>query len=93
MRLEGAIGHTPVTGRGGLVLAEVNAGTGPHMVNVAETCIGTKALGPGIRTVVWVQGCPLRCHGCIAPDWIPQRQARLVDPDELAAELLADQSV
>jgi anaerobic ribonucleoside-triphosphate reductase activating protein len=75
------------------VLAEVKAGTGPHVVNVAETCIGTKALGPGIRSVIWVQGCPLHCHGCIAPDWIPQRQARLVHPEELAAELLSDENV
>lgn len=63
------------------------------MINVAETCVGTKALGPGIRSVVWVQGCPLHCHGCIAPDWIPQREARLAHPDELAAELLADNHV
>jgi anaerobic ribonucleoside-triphosphate reductase activating protein len=75
------------------VLAEVEAGIGPHAVNVAETCVGTRALGPGIRSVVWVQGCPLHCRGCIAPDWIPHRQARLVLPEELAAELLAEPSV
>ena len=65
----------------------------PATVNVAETCIGTTALGPGIRSVVWVQGCPLHCPGCVAPDWIPQRTARLVDPADLAAELLADPAV
>jgi len=63
------------------------------VVNVAETCVGTKALGPGIRSVVWVQGCPLHCPGCIAPGWIPRRTARLVAPEELAAELLADPAV
>jgi anaerobic ribonucleoside-triphosphate reductase activating protein len=63
------------------------------VVNVAETCVGTKALGPGIRSVVWVQGCRLHCPGCIAPDWIPRRDARLVAPEELAAELLADPAV
>ena len=75
------------------MLAEAQAGIGPHVVNVAETCVGTRALGPGIRSVVWVQGCPLHCRGCIAPDWIPQRQARLVRPDQLAAELLAEPDV
>src|ERR1039457_1910144 len=85
--------RTPGRVGGGYVLAEAKAGTGPYMVNVAETCVGTKALGPGVRSVVWVQGCPLHCHGCIAPDWIPQRQARLVHPDDLAAELLADENV
>ncbi|GAA2141719.1 4Fe-4S single cluster domain-containing protein [Actinomadura napierensis] len=63
------------------------------MINVAETCVGTRALGPGLRSVVWVQGCPFRCRGCIAPDWIPFREARAVAPDELAGELLADPDV
>jgi anaerobic ribonucleoside-triphosphate reductase activating protein len=62
-------------------------------VNVAETCVGTKALGPGLRSVVWVQGCLLHCRECIAPDWIPRRQARLIGPAELAAELLSDSAV
>src|SRR4051812_23018477 len=25
-------------------------------------------LGPGNRAVIWVQGCPLACPGCIVPD-------------------------
>jgi len=62
-------------------------------VRVAETCIGTRSLGPGLRSAVWVQGCPFRCAGCLAPDWIPQRPARNVRPGELAAELLADSGV
>lgn len=64
-----------------------------NRVNVAEICVGTKALGPGIRSVVWVQGCLLHCSGCIAPEWIPRRQARLVAPSDLAAELLSDDAV
>jgi anaerobic ribonucleoside-triphosphate reductase activating protein len=63
-------------------------------VQVAASCVGTRALGPGLRSAVWVQGCPFRCAGCIAPDWIPQRPpAREVHPDDLAAELLADPDV
>jgi len=62
-------------------------------VNVAETCTNTRALGPGLRAVVWVQGCPFRCAGCIAPDWIPLRDARWVAAADLAAELLADPGV
>lgn len=62
-------------------------------VRVAETCVGTRALGPGLRSVAWVQGCPFRCAGCIAPDWIPDDPARAVRPDDLAAELLADPGV
>jgi anaerobic ribonucleoside-triphosphate reductase activating protein len=63
------------------------------MLNVAETCGSTRALGPGRRAVVWVQGCPFRCRGCLAPDWIPDRPARLVDVADLAGELLADPEV
>jgi anaerobic ribonucleoside-triphosphate reductase activating protein len=63
------------------------------MINVAATCASTRALGPGLRAVVWVQGCPFRCPGCIAPDWIPERPARLAAPADLAGELLADPDV
>lgn len=61
----------------------------PETVQVAEVCVGTRALGPGLRSVAWVQGCPFRCRGCIAPDWIPPQAGRPVHPAELAAELLA----
>jgi anaerobic ribonucleoside-triphosphate reductase activating protein len=62
-------------------------------LNIAKTCVGTRALGPGVRSVVWVQGCPFRCQGCIAPEWIPFERAREADPAELASELLADPDV
>jgi len=29
-----------------------------------------EVLGPGVRAVIWVQGCPLRCSGCIAPEML-----------------------
>jgi anaerobic ribonucleoside-triphosphate reductase activating protein len=63
------------------------------MLNIAETCGATRALGPGLRAVAWVQGCPFRCRGCVAPDWIPDRPARAMTPEELAAELLANPDV
>lgn len=62
-------------------------------LNIAATCPATRALGPGIRAVVWVQGCVFHCPGCVAPDWIPIRPARFVRPEELADELLADPRV
>ncbi|MBP1466482.1 radical SAM protein [Candidatus Chloroploca sp. M-50] len=63
------------------------------LLNVAATCTATHALGPGLRAVVWVQGCPFNCPGCLAPDWIPMRQARTVAPEDLVAELLAHPQV
>lgn len=63
------------------------------LLNIAATCTATHALGPGLRAVVWVQGCPHHCPGCLAPDWIPMRQARRVAPDDLVAELLVHPDV
>ena len=64
-----------------------------NQLNVAATCPATRALGPGLRAVVWVQGCVFQCPGCIAPDWIPIRPAHLVSPLKLAAELLANPAI
>lgn len=63
------------------------------VLNVAAVCTATRALGPGLRAVVWVQGCVLHCPGCIAPDWIPVQPARLVCPEHLIDELLANPEV
>ena len=64
-----------------------------RLLNVAATCPSTCSLGPGTRAVVWVQGCVFHCPGCIAPDWIPMRPARLISPETLVEELLADPEV
>lgn len=63
------------------------------LLNIAASCIGIRSLGPGWRSVVWVQGCQLRCRGCVAPEWIPQINARLVKPADLASELLSDPKI
>ncbi|MGW1071212.1 4Fe-4S single cluster domain-containing protein [Streptomyces sp. NPDC002537] len=62
-------------------------------LNVAATRVGTEALGPGVRSALWVQGCPFHCAGCMATDWIPFRPARRAGPRELAEELLDDPRV
>jgi anaerobic ribonucleoside-triphosphate reductase activating protein len=67
--------------------------TTDRLLNIAALCSSTYALGPGRRAVVWVQGCAFHCPGCIAPDWIPIRPARLVRPEDLIDELLADPDV
>lgn len=47
-----------------------------------------EALGPGLRAVVWVQGCSLRCPGCMVPETWPSTGGQWVDPVELARMLL-----
>jgi anaerobic ribonucleoside-triphosphate reductase activating protein len=53
-------------------------------VSVADTHPACHVLGPGVRYVVWVQGCPLSCPGCISPQWIPFSGGRQMAVDELA---------
>ncbi len=31
----------------------------------------SRANGPGVRCVIWFQGCPFRCPGCFNPDALP----------------------
>jgi anaerobic ribonucleoside-triphosphate reductase activating protein len=58
-------------------------------LNLAAFCPATRVLGPGLRAVVWVQGCPFNCDGCVAPDWIPDRPAQRLDVEALAQRILA----
>jgi anaerobic ribonucleoside-triphosphate reductase activating protein len=62
-------------------------------LNLAAVCRKTRALGPGARAVVWVQGCPFRCKGCISPDWIPFITANDYHPQALSEALLADPEI
>jgi anaerobic ribonucleoside-triphosphate reductase activating protein len=62
-------------------------------LNVAAVAGCTRALGPGARAVVWVQGCPLNCPGCLAPAWIPFVPATLMTPHEILQRLDLDRIV
>lgn len=42
------------------------------LVGQFEPCV--TALGPGHRSVVWVQGCPFRCPGCCSPHFLERGQ-------------------
>lgn len=57
------------------------------VLNIAAIAARTRALGPGTRAVVWVQGCPLDCPGCLAPQWIPFVPATGMTPKEAVAQL------
>jgi len=43
--------------------------------------------GPGIRVVVFAQGCPRHCRGCHNPDLIPREGGREMSAEELAEEI------
>lgn len=40
-------------------------------LNLAAFLPQSRANGPGLRSVLWVQGCPLRCNGCFNPGFQP----------------------
>ncbi len=48
-----------------------------------------QVLGPGQRAVIWVQGCPFACPGCIVPESWDARGGETVTLDELATWILA----
>jgi anaerobic ribonucleoside-triphosphate reductase activating protein len=62
-------------------------------LNIAATCPGTRTLGPGLRAVVWVQGCSFNCKSCISPDWKVFSRVNLFSPQELSTELLLNPEV
>lgn len=47
-------------------------------------------LGPGMRAVVWVQGCNQRCPGCIAPEGWDPGAGEPLSPGELADWILGE---
>ncbi|MBU0552989.1 radical SAM protein [Myxococcota bacterium] len=45
--------------------------------------------GPGLRAVLWVQGCTLGCPGCFNPQTHPREGGEVIPVDEALARLLA----
>jgi anaerobic ribonucleoside-triphosphate reductase activating protein len=76
-----------------LVAPPIDYFGGGEMLNVAAVTAHTRTLGPGRRSVLWVQGCPFRCTGCIAEEWIPQVEAEAMTVAAAAALLTADPRV
>ena len=56
-------------------------------INLAGFSPASTALGPGKRTVIWVQGCPFACKGCISADWRPFITNDLISVNDLAEKI------
>lgn len=62
-------------------------GESAHIV-VSRTLDRCAVLGPGIRAVIWVQGCPLRCQGCLAMETLPFDGGNVMPVTGLASWLI-----
>lgn len=45
--------------------------------------------GPGVRFVLWVQGCPIRCPGCFNREFWPFTPRHVVDIRDMAKQILS----
>lgn len=60
------------------------AGPDPtELINVAAWIPRSAVNGPGERFVLWVQGCRLRCPGCVNIDMWPEHSRHLLTADGL----------
>ncbi len=59
------------------------------LINMAAFLPASSVNGPGLRAVVWVQGCCRRCPGCFNPDMLESKVNQLVAVEELASRILA----
>lgn len=67
--------------------------TGQPLLNIAQFWPATHALGPGLRSVAWVQGCNRHCPSCISPEWAPQVDAHVVPVENLAELLISNPNI
>jgi len=58
------------------------------LLNVADIETHSVSNGPSVRFVIWVQGCPFRCHGCSNGDFLEFRPAQLMPVSLLTSRIL-----
>ncbi|MDY0138728.1 MAG: 4Fe-4S single cluster domain-containing protein [Candidatus Izemoplasmatales bacterium] len=56
-------------------------------MNVAKIVHESRIYGPGARTVIWFQGCSIKCEGCINPDLIPFIKRKELSINDLIGEI------
>lgn len=62
-------------------------------INLAGFLARSSVNGPGIRSVVWVQGCPIHCEGCFNPQFLPFNLGQQVTPSSLADIICARKDI
>jgi anaerobic ribonucleoside-triphosphate reductase activating protein len=59
-----------------------------NILNIFDYSDGSRALGPGLRCIVWVQGCPFNCKNCTSPEGRPIEENLLIDVEKLAEGII-----
>ena len=60
------------------------------ILNILQLCRnGSRALGPGLRYVIWVQGCPFHCPNCETPEGRSFEPNTIIETDELAKDIIS----
>lgn len=60
-----------------------------NKINILQLCQqGSRALGPGLRYIIWVQGCPFKCPHCETPEGHSFEPNRLIEIKELAFDII-----
>ncbi len=62
-------------------------------INIAAELGRSVVNGPGVRYVLWVQGCPFRCSGCYNQDFLPFIEKDLVTVEYLAERILSTRGI
>lgn len=62
-------------------------------LRIAEILYQCAVLGPGIRSVLWLQGCLRHCKGCIGNEYRPIDGGREISLDEVAHNILKQKNI
>lgn len=62
-------------------------------INIHNIIDETRVEGPGIRTALWVQGCSIRCEGCMIPDTWNFSDRTVYNVDDLVAQIITNENI
>lgn len=63
-------------------------------IRIYDICRGgSRALGPGLRYIIWTQGCLFHCANCLSPQSKPLDQGYLMEVDSIADDIINNQNI